>query len=63
METVIGLKGKDFVLLAADTMLAKSIFFLRDSKYQYLYHVCTDRTLQLVLWQTAQRYASFRGIA
>lgn len=33
METVLGLKGKDFVMLASDTMLAKSIFFLKDSKY------------------------------
>ncbi|EDW12796.1 probable proteasome subunit beta type-2 [Drosophila mojavensis] len=31
METVIGLKGKDYVMLAADTMLAKNIYFLRDN--------------------------------
>ncbi|XP_064556259.1 probable proteasome subunit beta type-2 [Drosophila montana] len=31
METVLGIKGKDFVMLASDTMLAKSIFFLKDN--------------------------------
>ncbi|TDG46067.1 hypothetical protein AWZ03_007516 [Drosophila navojoa] len=31
MESLIGLKGKDYVVLAADTMMADAIFFLRDN--------------------------------
>lgn len=34
METVLGLKGENFVMLAADTMMVKRIFILNDSEYR-----------------------------
>ncbi|KAH8403216.1 hypothetical protein KR222_007813, partial [Zaprionus bogoriensis] len=32
METVLGIKGQDFVMLAADTMVVKSVFILKDNQ-------------------------------
>lgn len=34
MDTVLGLKGSDFVMLAADTMVVKTLMVLKDSEYQ-----------------------------
>lgn len=33
METIIGIKGKDFVMLAADSSHPHSIMVLKDGKY------------------------------
>lgn len=33
METVLGLKGENFVMLAADTMMVRRLFILNDSEY------------------------------
>lgn len=30
METILGIKGEDCVILACDTMQAKSVIFMRD---------------------------------
>ncbi|KAH8267490.1 hypothetical protein KR018_008073 [Drosophila ironensis] len=32
METILGIKGTDFVMLAADTMQAKSLIFMKDDQ-------------------------------
>lgn len=37
METILGIKGIDFVMLASDTMQAKSLIFMKDGKYWYLF--------------------------
>lgn len=37
METILGIKGIDFVMLASDTMQAKSLIFMKDGKYRYLF--------------------------
>lgn len=36
MDTVLGLKGSDFVILAADTMTVKTLFVLKDSEYDLI---------------------------
>lgn len=33
METIVGVKGKDFVMLAADSTHPHSIMVLKDGKY------------------------------
>lgn len=33
METIVGIKGKDFVMLAADSSHPHSIMLLKDGKY------------------------------
>lgn len=33
METIVGVKGKDFVMLAADSSHPHSIMVLKDGKY------------------------------
>ncbi|EDW77562.1 uncharacterized protein Dwil_GK24489 [Drosophila willistoni] len=32
METILGIKGRDFVMLASDTMQAKSLIFMKDDQ-------------------------------
>ena len=34
METIVGVKGKDFVMLAADSSHPHSIMLLKDGKYR-----------------------------
>ncbi|KAH8412732.1 hypothetical protein KR009_004975 [Drosophila setifemur] len=36
METILGIKGPDFVMLASDTMQAKSLIFMKDGNYSKL---------------------------
>lgn len=33
METILGIKGPDFVMLASDTMQAKSLVFMKDGNH------------------------------
>ena len=40
MECLIGIKGKDFVLMAADTVAARSIFAMKHGMQIFLFAKC-----------------------
>lgn len=42
METIIGIKGKDFVMLAADSSHPHSIMLLKDGKYHRKFYSLTN---------------------
>lgn len=50
METILGIKGKDFVMLAADCTQAHSIITLKEGKFSHFTHnscriVCVQHCL------------------
>lgn len=42
METIVGIKGKDFVMLAADSSHPHSIMVLKDGKYHRILKFLTN---------------------